>query len=127
MMKEKSNLSSENAAALSENSPQQSTEDMISNARAASDFLKAIAHEHRLLILCILAEGEKSVRELETYLNMRQPNVSQHLARLRADNLVTTRRAGKTLYSSLASDHALELISVLYKMFCAPQTDRDQV
>lgn len=124
MMKEKPNLSSENAAALSENSPQQSMEDMISNARAASDFLKAIAHEHRLLILCILAEGEKSVRALETHLNMRQPNVSQQLARLRAENLVTTRRDGKTIYYSLASDHALELISVLYKMFCAPQGDQ---
>lgn len=99
----------------------QGMEEMISNARAASDFLKAIAHEHRLLILCILAEGEKSVRELELQLNMRQPSVSQQLARLRAEDLVTTRREGKTIYYSLASDHARELISVLYSMFCGPK------
>ncbi len=100
----------------------QSMDEMISNARAASDFLKAIAHEHRLLILCILAEGEKSVRELELKLNMRQPSVSQQLARLRAEDLVATRRDGKTIYYSLSSDHARELISVLYRMFCGPKS-----
>ena len=98
-----------------------SMDEMITNARAASDFLKAIAHEHRLLILCILAEGEKSVRELELKLNMRQPSVSQQLARLRAEELVATRRDGKTIYYSLASKPAHELISVLYRLFCAPK------
>ena len=58
---------------------------MVDNAKRASDFLKALAHESRLMILCILAEREKSVSELEDLLNLRQPTVSQLLARLRAD------------------------------------------
>ena len=99
-----------------------SMEDMMTNARAASDFLKAIAHENRLLILCMLVDGEKSVRDLEVLLEMRQPSVSQQLARLRADNLVTTRRDGKTIYYSLASEKARELVSVLYNMFCKPSS-----
>lgn len=100
----------------------QAMEEMVSNARDARDFLKAIAHEQRLLILCILAEGEKSVRELELLLDMRQPSVSQQLARLRAERLVATRRHGKTIYYSLASDNARELITLLYRMFCAPKS-----
>ena len=95
-------------------------EDMMTRARSASDFLKAIAHENRLLILCMLVDGEKSVRDLEILLEMRQPSVSQQLARLRADDLVATRRDGKTIYYSLASDKARELVSVLYNMFCKP-------
>lgn len=70
-------------------------ERMVGNAKRASDFLKALAHESRLVILCILAEGEKSVSELEDILKLRQPTVSQQLARLRADRLVATRRNGK--------------------------------
>lgn len=96
-------------------------EDMMTNAQTASDFLKAIAHESRLLILCMLVEGEKSVRDLELLLQMRQPSVSQQLARLRADNLVTTRREGKTIYYSLASDEAREVVTLLYKLFCSPK------
>ncbi|WP_322097492.1 metalloregulator ArsR/SmtB family transcription factor [Pelagibius sp. Alg239-R121] len=119
-MTENSNLASNGEVQLLDGDTQ-SMEEMVSNARAASDFLKAIAHEHRLLILCILAEGEKSVRELELKLNMRQPSVSQQLARLRAERLVATRREGKTIYYSLASEHARELISVLYRMFCGPK------
>lgn len=99
-----------------------SMEDMMTNAREASDFLKAIAHENRLLILCMLVDGEKSVRDLEVLLEMRQPSVSQQLARLRADDLVTTRREGKTIYYSLASEKARELVSILYNMFCKPSS-----
>lgn len=95
-------------------------EDMMANAREASDFLKAIAHENRLLILCMLVDGEKSVRDLEVLLELRQPSVSQQLARLRADDLVSTRREGKTIYYSLASEKARELVTVLYDMFCKP-------
>ena len=76
---------------------------MVDNAKRASEFLKALAHESRLIILCILAEGEKSVSELEHELSLRQPTVSQQLARLRADGLVSTRRDGKVIYYSLAS------------------------
>jgi DNA-binding transcriptional ArsR family regulator len=91
---------------------------MVDNAKRASDFLKALAHESRLMILCILAEGEKSVGELEDILELRQPTVSQQLARLRADGLVTTRRNGKTIYYSLASDEARVVIGAIYDVFC---------
>ena len=91
---------------------------MVDNAKRASDSLKALAHESRLMILCILAEGEKSVGELEDILELRQPTVSQQLARLRADGLVTTRRNGKTIYYSLASDEARVVIGAIYDVFC---------
>jgi DNA-binding transcriptional ArsR family regulator len=91
---------------------------MVGNAKRASDFLKALAHESRLMMLCILAEGEKSVSELEEILNLRQPTVSQQLARLRADGLVATRREGKTVYYSLASEEARTVIGAIYDVFC---------
>jgi DNA-binding transcriptional ArsR family regulator len=91
---------------------------MVDNAKRASDFLKALAHESRLMILCILAEGEKSVSELEQQLSLRQPTVSQQLARLRADGLVSTRRDGKIVYYSLASDEARVVIGAIYDVFC---------
>jgi len=91
---------------------------MVDNAKRASDFLKALAHESRLMILCILAEGEKSVSELEEILSLRQPTVSQQLARLRADGLVSTRRDGKVIYYSLASAEARIVIGAIYDVFC---------
>jgi ArsR family transcriptional regulator, virulence genes transcriptional regulator len=91
---------------------------MADNAKRASEFLKALAHESRLMILCILTEGEKSVSELEDHLGLRQPTVSQQLARLRADGLVAARRDGKTVYYSVASDEALIVIGAIYDVFC---------
>jgi DNA-binding transcriptional ArsR family regulator len=93
-------------------------ERMVDNAKCASDFLKALAHESRLMMLCILAEGEKSVSELEQILELRQPTVSQQLARLRADGLVSTRRDGKAVYYSFASDEARAVIGAIYDVFC---------
>ncbi|WP_455373338.1 ArsR/SmtB family transcription factor [Limibacillus halophilus] len=93
-------------------------EGMREAAEAASSLLKALSHENRLLILCLLAEGEKPVTELEQTLGMRQPAVSQQLARLRADELVSARRDGKAIYYSIASDEARQVIELLYKMFC---------
>jgi DNA-binding transcriptional ArsR family regulator len=91
---------------------------MFDNAKRTSNFLKALAHESRLIILCILADGEKSVSELERELNLRQPTVSQQLARLRADGLVSTRRDGKVIYYSLASEEARIVIGAIYDVFC---------
>jgi DNA-binding transcriptional ArsR family regulator len=87
-------------------------------AGKASDFLKALAHESRLLLLCLVAERERSVTELETILSLRQPAVSQQLARLRMDGLVTTRRDGKVIYYSLASDDVRKVMGVLFDIFC---------
>ncbi len=94
--------------------------DLFKQARKASDLLKALSHETRLLILCLLTEGEKSVSELETIMSMPQAAVSQQLARLRFDNLVMTRRDGRQIYYQIASDEISAIVDKLYEMFCAP-------
>src|SRR4029077_17673246 len=83
---------------------------MVENATRATNFLKALAHENRLMILCILAEGEKSVNEREEFLPLPHPAGSQQLARLRTDGLVSTRRDGKAIYYKLASEDARIII-----------------
>jgi DNA-binding transcriptional ArsR family regulator len=93
-------------------------ERLMQRARAASDFLKALSHESRLLLLCLIAERERSVTDLETILALRQPTVSQQLARLRMDELVKTRRDGKTMYYSLANDDVHRMIELIYDIFC---------
>jgi DNA-binding transcriptional ArsR family regulator len=93
-------------------------EKMADKAKHAADFLKALAHENRLMILCILSQGEKSVSELERQLELRQPTVSQQLARLRADGLVSARRDGKTIYYSVSSPEARIIVGALYQVFC---------
>jgi DNA-binding transcriptional ArsR family regulator len=97
---------------------------MIANAQQASDFLKALSHEARLVILCLLVEGEKSVAELEEMLSLRQPAVSQQLARLRADDLVEARRDGKNIYYSLARPEVRDVIEALHAAFCRPKRSR---
>jgi DNA-binding transcriptional ArsR family regulator len=91
---------------------------MMRNAQEASNFLKAISHEGRLMILCHLASGEKSVTELEDLLSARQAAVSQQLSRLRLEGLVTPRREGKAIYYSLTDDRARQIIEVVYDIFC---------
>jgi DNA-binding transcriptional ArsR family regulator len=91
---------------------------MIQSARNASDYLKALAHESRLMLLCFLSERERSVSELETLLALRQPTVSQQLARLRADGLVSTRRDGKTIWYSLSDEDTRHVIRLIYDKFC---------
>ena len=91
---------------------------LAQKAKRAAEFLKALAHENRLMILCILSQGEKSVSELEEMLSLRQPTVSQQLARLRAEGLVAPRRDGKTIYYSLASEEARVVVGAVYEVFC---------
>lgn len=88
------------------------------NAQTASDFLKAISHEGRLMILCSLANGEKSVTEIEAMLSSRQAAVSQQLSRLRLEGLVTARREGKQIYYRLTDDRARLIIERVYELFC---------
>jgi DNA-binding transcriptional ArsR family regulator len=99
-------------------------ETMIANARQASELLKALSHEARLVILCLLVKGEKSVTEIEQMLSLRQPAVSQQLARLRADNLVETRRDGKNIYYTLARPEVREIIGALHAAFCRPRQSK---
>jgi len=92
--------------------------EMIGRAHAASAFLKALAHEGRLMILCYLSSGEKSVTELENLLDSRQAAVSQQLARLRLEGLVTCRREGKVMYYSLSDPKAERVVGLVYELYC---------
>jgi DNA-binding transcriptional ArsR family regulator len=92
---------------------------MMASACDASALLKAISHEGRLMILCALVTGEKSVTELEVLLHARQAAVSQQLARLRMEGLVLPRREGKAIYYSLADERPKRILEVIYEMFCS--------
>lgn len=91
---------------------------MAEQAGAAAALLKALAHEGRLTILCALAEGERSVSDLERVLGARQAAVSQQLARLRLEGLVTSRRAGKTVLYTLGDRRVARVVGVLHELFC---------
>lgn len=93
---------------------------MLRSADAASDLLKALASPNRLMLLCQLIDGERSVGDLAQRLSLRAPTVSQHLALLRKDGLVATRREGQTIYYAIASPAARAVIETLYRIFCAP-------
>ena len=90
---------------------------MMQSACDASTMLKALSHDGRLMILCHLVSGEKSVTELEELLSARQAAVSQQLARLRLEGLVTPRRDGKTIYYSLTDDRPKRILYVIYELF----------
>src|SRR3984893_10103459 len=94
---------------------------MAKRARKVSEFLKALAHESRLLILCLLCEGEKTVTDLEELLSLRQASVSQHLSRLRLDGLVEAKRNGKAIHYSLANDDVRAILGSLHAVFCKKQ------
>lgn len=87
-------------------------------AEQATALLKALANENRLMVLCHLAEGEKSVGELGDLLGIRQANLSQQLARLRAEGLVKTRRDAKSVYYSLNSVEVSLITQLLYQLYC---------
>lgn len=93
-------------------------------ADQASELLKALSNRHRLLIICQLIEGERSVGELAEFLNLRDSTVSQHLALLRKDGLVSARREAQTIFYSISSEPAREVLKTLYQAFCAPKSAR---
>ncbi|VTZ27982.1 putative DNA-binding transcriptional regulator [Methylocella tundrae] len=95
-------------------------DELASRAGNAEIFLKALANRHRLMILCELHKREQSVGVLHGAIGLSQSALSQHLARLREDELVTTRRESQMIYYSLASKEANEVIALLYDLFCAP-------
>lgn len=94
-------------------------EEMIGRAQDAANLLKALAHEGRLMIMCHLSSGEKSVTELETLLESRQAAVSQQLARLRLEGLVSCRREGKVIFYSLSDRRAARVVELIYEMYCS--------
>jgi DNA-binding transcriptional ArsR family regulator len=92
---------------------------MLHNAARAARLLKSVSNEYRLMVLCQLVEGEKSVGELERLVGLSQSALSQHLARLRRENIVHTRRQAQTIYYSLACDDTSRLIKALHDIYCA--------
>ena len=100
------------------NAPKVDVGDMAKQAAEASEFLKALAHEGRLMILCHLIEGEKSVSELERLIGARQAAVSQQLARLRLEGLVSSRRDGKAIHYSISDEKVRQVIQTLHGIFC---------
>lgn len=93
-------------------------DEMQENAAEAADFLKGIASPHRLIILCQLVSGEKNVSELMALTGISQTSMSQHLGKLRKENLVTYRREHRTLYYSISHPAVLKIIEILYSEFC---------
>lgn len=88
------------------------------NAAEAARLLRALSNENRLMLLCLLFEGEKSVGELNASLPLSQSALSQHLAVLREEGLVRTRRAGQSIYYGLASRPAQQVIETLHSVYC---------
>lgn len=96
---------------------------MRESADRAAEFLKSLGNRHRLLILCQLLDAERSVTDLSQFLAIRDSTVSQHLALLRREGLVKARRDGQTIWYSLSSEPAREVLAALYRCFCAdPET-----
>jgi len=94
---------------------------MAQSASRASSLMKTLGHKDRLMILCHLADSEKSVGQIADLLEIPQSPLSQHLSRMRKEGLVQTRRDAQTIYYSLKSGEASRIIEVLYELFCAPE------
>jgi len=94
---------------------------MAQSADRASALMKTLGHKDRLMILCQLADGEKSVGQIADLLEISQSPLSQHLSRMRKEGLVNTRREAQTIYYSLKSGEASRIVEVLYELFCAPE------
>ncbi|BBF80001.1 ArsR/SmtB family transcription factor [Asticcacaulis excentricus] len=95
----------------------QDLQNLKPNVQRATRMLKLLASEHRLMILCRLFEGEASVSDLADYLGQPIAGTSQHLAKMRAENLVTTRRDGQTIYYSIGDPAAQQMIATLCKLY----------
>lgn len=102
-------------------SPLLSLEGLVVQAGEAANFLKALGHDGRLTILCHLVSGPKSVTELENLLSSRQAVVSQQLARLRLEGLVSARREGQAIFYSILDPRVERMLGVLGSLFCKPE------
>jgi ArsR family transcriptional regulator len=94
-------------------------EQMASAAAQASELMRTLGHKDRLMILCHLISGEKSVGGLADLLEIPQSPLSQHLARMRKENLVTTRREAQTIFYSIASEEATRMVELMHELFCS--------
>ncbi|MDO8296599.1 MAG: metalloregulator ArsR/SmtB family transcription factor [Caulobacter sp.] len=91
----------------------QSVQELAENARTAADLLRVLANEHRLQVLCALRQGEQSVGQLAGHVGLSQSALSQHLARLRADRVVETRRKGQTIFYRIADDEVMTVLDAV--------------
>jgi len=108
--------------ALAEALTEQASIDAASMAKAAgkaSELMKTLGHKDRLMVLCHLSSGEKSVGQLALLLNIPQSPLSQHLARMRKEKLVNTRRDAQTIYYSIASREASRMVQLMHELFCS--------
>lgn len=101
-----------------ENNSEMNLDQMAQSADRASALMKTLGHRDRLMILCQLADGEKSVGQVADLLEIPQSPLSQHLSRMRKEGLVETRREAQTIYYSLKSGEASRIVEVLYELFC---------
>jgi len=92
---------------------------MAKAAQQASELMKTLGHKDRLMVLCHLSTGEKSVGELAGLLEIPQSPLSQHLARMRKESLVTTRREAQTIYYSIASPEAARFVELMHELYCS--------
>jgi len=92
---------------------------MATAAMKACNLMKTLGHKDRLMVLCHLASGEKSVGELAALLDISQSPLSQHLARMRRESLVTTRREAQTIYYSIASGEAARVVALMHELYCS--------
>ena len=97
------------------------TDDLRPRANEAASLMRALSSPHRLMILCELLQGERSVGQLELVVRLRQSALSQHLAKLRADGLVSTRRESQTIHYSLADPAVAKVIGTLHELYCQPR------
>ena len=95
---------------------------MLENAGEAAGFLKRLAHPSRLMIVCTLVDGERSVRDLEDTLDIRQPGLSQQLAELREAGFIVGRKESKSVHYRLADGRVAEFVTMMHRMFCADPT-----
>jgi len=99
-------------------------QELTSRSQEVAELLKAMSNSHRLLILCELTAGERSVSRLEDVVGLSQSALSQHLAKLRDAGVVTTRRDAQTIYYSVSDPRVAALMTTLYTLFCAPQRSK---
>jgi len=104
--------------AMKSSPPVLDTGQLRNAAAQAVGTLKALANEDRLLLLCQLSQGERCVSELEQDLGIRQPTLSQQLSVLRNEGMITPRREGKNIYYSVAAPGTLEILALLYRLYC---------
>lgn len=99
--------------------------DMTTKAAEVEQVLKALANRNRLIILCELHGKERSVAELVEAVGLSQSALSQHLARLREDHTVSTRREGTSIYYRLSDPQVIKIVGLLYELYCAPECKKD--